>query len=134
MENFLPKDLNSVVEKPAIIQPFTAPYPRPPISPPVPITPIRDDNNEKADTNPKPKKVNFFIKMSNSVARRPKLYLIFIMLLIVIIIILIVYYRGILFLGPFCPNNIKSKNYKKNITNGGNITDDNNKIIKSLKQ
>jgi len=76
--------------------------------------------------------------MSNFVARRPKISLIFIMCLVLCILILIVYYRGILFLGPYCPNNIKSKKYKeltdKNTDkNTDKLSVDNNKILKSLR-
>ena len=60
------------------------------------------------------KKVSFFGKMSKSVEKRPKFHLVIIILLVLIIIIVIIYYRGLLFIGPFCANNIKcKKNTKK---------------------
>jgi hypothetical protein len=98
--------------------------------------PNQEFNNEKIETK---KKVNFFVKMSNFVSRRSKLSLIFILCLILCILILIIYYRGILFLGPYCPNNIKSKKYKEFNDMGnksppdGKLLVDNNKILKSLR-
>jgi len=82
------------------------------------------------------KKKNVFVKISNNISKKPKCYLILIILLIVIILILIVYYRGFLFIGPYCPNNVKSKNYSKfknndKFKNNGKKDDD--KLINSLK-
>ena len=71
--------------------------------------------------------------MSNNVAKHPKIYLILILVLILIIIIILIYYRGLLFIGPFSPNNINTKVSRKNMQGGGIISSDNNKIIKSLK-
>ena len=96
--------------------------------------PIQEFNNEKIETK---KKVNFFVKMSNFVARKPKISLVFIMCLILCILILIIYYRGILFLGPFCPNNIKSKKFNNESINKKTSNDlpDNKTtdILKSLR-
>jgi len=64
------------------------------------------------------KKKNIFIRVSNNIASKPKLYLVLIIALIIIILILFIYYNGLLFIGPFCPNNIKSQAYKNNMANG----------------
>lgn len=83
------------------------------------------------------KKKNVFVKISNNISRKPKCYLVLIIALIIIILILIIYYRGLLFIGPYCPNNVKSKNYSK-FKNGGdkfskNKKGDDDKLISSLK-
>jgi len=72
---------------------------------------------EKTTKPPEIKKKNVFTKISNNISNRPKCYLILIIILIIIILILFIYYKGILFIGPFCPNNIKSNAYKNKMNN-----------------
>ena len=72
---------------------------------------------EPVGTKTEQKKKNIFIKISNNIASKPKLYLVLIIALIIIILILFIYYNGLLFIGPFCPNNIKSHAYKNNMAN-----------------
>ena len=55
------------------------------------------------------KKISIFTKMTNSVSKRPRFHLALIIMLVLIIIIILIYYRGILYIGPFCKNNMKSK-------------------------
>ena len=73
---------------------------------------------EPVGTKTEQKKKNIFIRVSNNIASKPKLYLVLIIALIIIILILFIYYNGLLFIGPFCPNNIKSQAYKNNMSNG----------------
>jgi hypothetical protein len=63
------------------------------------------------------KKKNVFTKISNNISNRPKCYLILIIILIIIILILLIYYKGLLFIGPYCTNNIKSNAYKNRMNN-----------------
>lgn len=75
---------------------------------------------EKTTKPPEIKKKNVFTKISNNISNRPKCYLILIIILIIIILILFIYYKGILFIGPFCPNNVKSNAYKNKMNNKSN--------------
>ena len=72
---------------------------------------------EKITKAPEIKKKNVFTKISNNISNRPKCYLILIIILIIIILILFIYYKGILFIGPYCPNNIRSNAYKNKMSN-----------------
>lgn len=148
-ENFLPSDLKSSLnnhDNEESHKPIVRPQPLPfnyggnikPINQfnyGKPSSAVQEFDNEKT-SNVKPKKINFFVKMSNFIARRPKVSLGFIICLILCILILIIYYRGMLFLGPYCPNNIKSKKYKMrndDIVKPMEATNDSTKILKSLR-
>jgi hypothetical protein len=85
---------------------------------------------EKISKPPDIKKKNVFTKISNNISNRPKCYLILIIMLIIIILILLIYYKGILFIGPYCTNNIKSNAYKNKMKN--NPSEKNNTM--SLKE
>ena len=82
------------------------------------------------------KKISIFTKMSNSVSKRPRFHLALIILLVLIIIIILIYYRGLLFIGPFCKNNMKNKE-KNNEKNNEKIDEKNDdpiteKLINSI--
>jgi hypothetical protein len=94
-------------------------------------TSVQKNNGEK--------KKNGFVKMSNNVSKYPKCYLILIIILILIILIIVIYYRGIMFLGPYCANNVRSSKFKnkegnKNIISASSSKGDKDKLLmQSLK-
>jgi hypothetical protein len=82
------------------------------------------------------KKKNAFVKMSNNVSKYPKCYLILIIILILIILIIFIYYRGLLFLGPYCSNNVRSAKFKNRELQKDSISSSKNKddkLMQSLK-
>jgi hypothetical protein len=84
----------------------------------------------KIDDKKEIKKKNVFIRLSNHVSNKPKIYLVLIIALIAVILILIIYYRGLLYIGPFCPNNVKSSSFKnKMLANKNGDTKSNNSDI-----
>ena len=82
---------------------------------------VRESNdefkNESKNCEVKKIKISIFTKMSNSVAKRPRVHLALIILLFLIIIILLIYYRGLLYIGPFCQNNMKNGEKKNKLEN-----------------
>jgi hypothetical protein len=153
-EKLLPDDLNSVLleskniqtARPAVIElpnveqsTFNRPIynDRPIINdkpiindnrPPSMMRNFNNDFNKKPADNTEPKKKkNVFIKISDNISNRPKCYLILIIILILIILIIFIYYKGMLFIGPYCPNNIKSKAYKNRMANSSDSEPSNSK-------
>ena len=84
--------------------------------------------NNQIPINSTIKKISMFTKMSNHVAKRPKFHLVLIILLILLIIIILIYYRGLLFIGPFCQTT-DTKDKEKTKPEDDLITE---KLIKSI--
>lgn len=98
--------------------------------------PYQSSNKEEiVEKNTNIKKKNIFVKISNNISNRPKCYLVLIIVLIIIIIILFIYYKGLLFIGPYCPNNIKSNAYKNKMKNknDNNLDQKNTSLKDSLR-
>jgi hypothetical protein len=93
-------------------------------------------NGNNNNNNGQTKKKNAFIKMSNNISKYPKCYLVLIIILILIILIIFIYYRGLLFLGPYCPNNVRSAKFKNRELQKDSMSSSKNKddkLIQSLK-
>lgn len=101
-----------------------------------PPPPQQNNNNGNNNNNGQTKKKNAFIKMSNNISKYPKCYLVLIIILILIILIIFIYYRGLLFLGPYCPNNVRSAKFKNRELQKDSMSSSKNKddkLIQSLK-
>jgi len=151
-ENILPDDMQELlapeVEKTKSVQ-FARPEyssaqsfppqnfsPQPPQSFPPPPPPPQNNNGNGNNNNGQTKKKNAFIKMSNNISKYPKCYLVLIIILILIILIIFIYYRGLLFLGPYCPNNVRSAKFKNRELQKDSMSSSKNKddkLIQSLK-
>ena len=92
-------------------------------------TNLNQTSSNQVQSNPTIKKISMFTKMSNQVAKRPKFHLVLIILLILLIIIILIYYRGLLFIGPFCQTTTDTKDKEKTKPEDDLITE---KLIKSI--
>ena len=125
-----PRQQNYLPPQQSYLPPQQQPLQQPMQQPPQQQPPQKNNNDQNI------KKKNAFVKMSNNISKYPKCYLILIIILILIILIIFIYYRGLLFLGPYCPNNVRSAKFKNRELQKDSISSSKNKddkLMQSLK-